>query len=279
MKLTLRAISPKILLSKRLFFLFLFWFFHSQDRMEQVSLLRYSRTRACAWLSTATRDTYVKISGRGANTSGDIKGPVRGNYCFSMPVRERNREHGGACTIGAAVLTLSLVISKKAHFLLEKETGATRGTERVREMRERDGATPGHSAGTPLIKRTPFGPRPIPRIPRFYAPQGRRDDSIIGSQGRRRWLGVIVRRHCKNLLFRCRSPDDGDTDCIKRQAWSGVSIWDVIKIRSDFFPAAGCSLLKCCHMSSQATDYNMHATFLMTKTYNIIKLKLLRLIW
>lgn len=52
------------------------------------------------------RDTYEEISGRGANASEDIKGPARGNYCFSIPAN-RNRERGGACTIGAAILTLS----------------------------------------------------------------------------------------------------------------------------------------------------------------------------
>lgn len=46
------------------------------------------------------------LSGRGANASEDIKGPARGNYCFSIPAN-RNRERGGACTIGAAILTLS----------------------------------------------------------------------------------------------------------------------------------------------------------------------------
>lgn len=51
-------------------------------------------------------DTYEEISGRGANASEDIKGPARGNYCFSIPAN-RNRERGGACTIGAAILTLS----------------------------------------------------------------------------------------------------------------------------------------------------------------------------
>lgn len=99
-----------------------------------------------------------RISGRGANTSGDIKGPVRGNYCFSMPGRVRNCEHGGACTIGAAVLTLAcLSTSEKAHFSLRKETS------QARRERGRDGTTTGHSSRTPLIKRTPFGSRPIPR--------------------------------------------------------------------------------------------------------------------
>jgi len=50
-----------------------------------------------------------------------------------MPGRERNREHGGACTIGAAVLTLSLLPSslREGSFLVEAEDRRDeRGKER-----------------------------------------------------------------------------------------------------------------------------------------------------
>lgn len=51
--------------------------------------------------------------------------------------------------------------------------------KREREREWADATIPEHSSGTPLIKRTPFGPRPISRGPAFRDSTWRKVDLTI----------------------------------------------------------------------------------------------------